>query len=220
MLLCSLPHKLQGQYCYVPQPITVFGQFLNCIQSWLYAKICWGPDCRQSKANQRAIQTDSSHWKEENKSSHMEKQPTAVGWIPVPWPYKVCEQDLSVCLKSQLPNRSDSWEITYSHLWARPIWCWSFHMKPSAHSSILVFCAGTFNSWHQSFWPLNPWCQESFRKSQSSVSKSSDLPLFFSEIHIRIYSPHRKEVKYLGMFGNTSHAWFSINNLCTVTNIP
>lgn len=91
----------------------------------------------------------------------------------------------------------------------------SFCTKPSAYSKTLVFCEGTFHSWHQSIWPLNLWCQESFRQSLSSGSKISDLQLFFAEIHIRLYSPHRREVSYLGMFGSASHARFSINNLST-----
>lgn len=91
----------------------------------------------------------------------------------------------------------------------------SFFVKPSAHSKILVFWEGTFQSWHQSIWPLNLGCQESSREGLSSESKVFDLQLFFSEIHLRLYSPHRRERRYLGMFGNIFHALFSINNLST-----
>lgn len=91
----------------------------------------------------------------------------------------------------------------------------SFFIEPSALSRISVFWEGTFHCWHQSIWPLNLWCQESPREALLSGSKVFDLQLFLSEIHIRLYSPHRREGSYLGMFGNVFCALLSVNNLST-----
>lgn len=54
-------------------------------------------------------------------------------------------------------------------------------MKPSAYFKTSMFCERAFHFWHQSIWPLNFWCQESFRQSLLSGSKISDLQLYTSD---------------------------------------
>lgn len=84
-----------------------------------------------------------------------------------------------------------------SHLWDHS------KLRQLLHETIclilrLVLCNETFHSWHQSIWPLNLRCQESFRQSLLSRSKISDLQLFAAETPMRLNAPHRREVRTWG----------------------